>query len=64
MTVDSRAIYSIVPASMLRTIGVEPRRTETFGLADGRKVRRRVGWVQFEIQGCAGHLPSDLWPSR
>ena len=50
MTVDSGAIYSVVPALTLREINVRPERTETFWLADGRSVRRRVGHVVFEIQ--------------
>lgn len=54
MVVDSGAIYSVVPASILRQIDVEPRRTETFWLADGRKVRRQMGEVRFEIQGKEG----------
>ncbi len=54
ITVDSGAIYSVVPASVLRTIGVESERAETFWLADGRSVRRRVGHVVFEIQGSRG----------
>ena len=51
MVVDSGAIYSVVPSSVLNEIGVEPRRTETFWLADGRSVRRKMGEVRFEIQG-------------
>lgn len=54
MTVDSGAIYSIVPAQTLRQIGVQPERTDTFWLADGRSVQRRVGHVVFEIQGTQG----------
>ena len=51
MTVDSGAIYSVVPGAVLRSIGVEAERTETFYLADGRSVRRRIGHVVFAIQG-------------
>lgn len=54
MTVDSGAIYSVVPSSVLRAIGVVPERTATFWLADGRSVRRRVGHVVFEIEGNEG----------
>jgi clan AA aspartic protease len=54
MVVDSGAIYSVVPAAILRKIGVEPRRTETFWLADGRTIRRKMGEVRFEIQGREG----------
>lgn len=54
MTVDSGAIYSVVPSSILHQIGVEPERTETFWLADGRSVRRRIGYAFFDMQGCDG----------
>ncbi len=48
--VDSGAIYSVVPSEVLRSIGIEPEERETFWLADGRKVRRDVGWALFEIR--------------
>ena len=54
MVVDSGAIYSVVPATVLRAIGVQAERVETFGLADGRSVKRRVGHVHFEIEGREG----------
>jgi predicted aspartyl protease len=54
MMVDSGAIYSVVPGTILRSIGVEPQRTERFWLADGRSVRRSTGNVAFTIQGCEG----------
>ena len=54
MTVDSSAIYSVVPGPVLRSIGVRAERTETFYLADGRSVRRRIGHVLFAIQGSEG----------
>ncbi len=54
MTVDSGAVYSVVPGATLRGIGVVPKRVETFWLADGRSVKRRVGYVLFEIQGSEG----------
>jgi predicted aspartyl protease len=54
MVVDSGAIYSVVPAASLRSIGIEPERTESFGLADGRSVKRRVGHAVFEIEGREG----------
>jgi predicted aspartyl protease len=50
-TVDSGAIWSVVPSEILRSIGIEPETRETFWLADGRKVSRDVGWALFEIQG-------------
>ena len=54
MVVDSGAIYSVVPAGVLRSLGVQAEQTETFGLADGRSVRRRVGHAVFEIEGREG----------
>jgi predicted aspartyl protease len=43
-----------VPAAALRGIGIEPERTESFGLADGRSVKRQVGHAVFEIEGREG----------
>jgi predicted aspartyl protease len=57
MVVDSGAIYSIVPASMLRRIGVAPRETKPFALANGESVRRELGDVRYEIEGCTGAAP-------
>jgi predicted aspartyl protease len=54
MVVDSGAIYSVVPAAILRDIGVESERAETFWLADGRSVKRRIGHAIFAIAGCSG----------
>lgn len=54
MVVDSGAIYSVVPATVLRSIGVEARRSERFWLADGRSVRRQAGNAWFTIQGSEG----------
>ena len=54
MGVDSGAIYSVVPAGVLRSLGVQAEQTETFGLADGRSVRRRVGHAVIEIEGREG----------
>ena len=54
MVVDSGAIYSVVPTSILRQIGVTARQTETFGLADGSSIRRKVGEVRFELQSKEG----------
>ena len=49
MVVDSGAIYSVVPAGVLRRIGVEPTEMQTFGLANGATVRRELGNVRYEI---------------
>src|SRR2546429_20503 len=57
MVVDSGAIYSVVPAGVLRRIGVEPREVQAFGLAHGVSVRRSVGNVLYEIADRSGAAP-------
>jgi len=57
MVVDSGAIYSVVPAGVLREIGVVPRETKVFGLANGGSVRRDVGNVLYEIGASSGAAP-------
>ena len=51
MMVDSGAIYSIVPAEVLASLGVRPECRERFSLADGTTVRRDTAWVLFELEG-------------
>jgi clan AA aspartic protease len=55
--VDSGVVYSLAPAAALRKLGLRPYRTETFTLADGTKVKRRVGDAYFEINGKRGPAP-------
>jgi len=57
LMVDSGAIYSVVPATLLRRIGVEPRQVQTFALANGGTVRRAIGDVRYEIDRSAGAAP-------
>ncbi len=54
---DSGAVYSVVPGAILRKLGLRPYRTETFTLADGTKVKRKVGDAYFEINGSRGPAP-------
>ena len=47
--VDSGTIYSVVPSSILRKLGIKPlRQKEQFRLADGSKIERRKGGALFE----------------
>lgn len=57
LVVDSGAIYSVVPAGVLRRIGVRPRETQIFGLADGRSVRREIADVRYAIADRSGAAP-------
>ena len=51
LLVDTGALYSMVPGSALREIGVEPRVQVEFELADGRRIQRGVGEVRFHFDG-------------
>lgn len=55
--VDSGAVYSVVPASDLREIGIQPTRRERFTLANGESIERDVGEVGFRFQGRAATSP-------
>ena len=50
--VDSGSTYNILPASLLRQLGVEVWRSGTFRFADGRSIRRDLGqtWVRIDGQ--------------
>ena len=49
--VDTGATYSAVPASLLRRLGVEPRATRRFSLADGRFARLPMGVTTMRLAG-------------
>jgi clan AA aspartic protease len=57
MIVDSGAVYSVVPIPVLQSVGIEPYASETFSLADGRSVKRKIGAAIFEIEGRRGPSP-------
>jgi len=47
--VDTGAIYSVVPGSVLESLEIQPLELETFGLADGTKRTYPVGEAFFEL---------------
>src|SRR3989338_8571404 len=55
--VDSGAIYSVVPKSVLRRLGVKPHSKKTFTLADGSRITRDVGGLLFRFDGQQGASP-------
>jgi len=52
--VDSGAIYSVVPAAVLRKLGIKPREKQEFRLANGDKIVRRKGSALFRYNGRTG----------
>src|SRR6266516_2020470 len=55
--IDSRAVYSLVPAPTLRRVKVHPYRKVDFALTDGRTITRHVGDAYFEFRGEGGAAP-------
>src|SRR5437879_3510742 len=55
--VDSGAVYSLVPASILKRLGLRPYREQNFSLADGTTMKRRVGDAYFELNGNTAPAP-------
>ena len=51
LLVDSGAIYSIVPGSILSDLGLVPDQVESFRLADLTEIQRQVGEAAFSYQG-------------
>jgi predicted aspartyl protease len=49
--VDSGALYSVVPASVLRRLGIKPGKSKSFILADGTEVKRSLGQALFRLDG-------------
>lgn len=52
--VDSGAVYSVVPASILERLGIKPLDEQVFRLADGTKVVRRKGVAVFRYGDLIG----------
>jgi predicted aspartyl protease len=52
--VDSGVIYSVVPASVLRKLGIKPLTKEEFILANGEKIVRKKGIALFRYAGKVG----------
>jgi predicted aspartyl protease len=53
-TIDSGAVYSVVPAPMLRKLGIRPLKRETFRLANGSTIVRRKGGALFKFRDYVG----------
>ena len=52
--IDSGAVYSVVPAAVLRKLGIKPLSTQEFRLADGSAIRRKKGIALFKYQDKVG----------
>ena len=57
LLVDSSAVYSVVPKTVLSKLGLKPHSTKTFMLADGSEIKRKVGDAVFKLNGHQGASP-------
>lgn len=60
LLVDSGAKYSVLPHDVWHAIGLKPKRTLEFILADGSKVQRQVSECRFVLDGNDAHSPVVL----
>jgi predicted aspartyl protease len=54
LLIDSGAIYSVVPSSILAALGIRPVTEQTFRLADGSKIVRQKGVALFKYGESVG----------
>lgn len=52
--IDSGAIYSVVPAPVLKRLGIKPIAEQVFRLADGSKIVRKKGGALFRYRRRVG----------
>lgn len=55
--VDSGVVYSLVPATVLKRLGLRPYREMDFSLADGTFISRKIGDAYFELDGNSAPAP-------
>jgi clan AA aspartic protease len=65
--IDTGAVYSVVPARILRGLGIDPLEREEFTLADGTKRRYSIGEGYFQLDRRGGtskviFAPRDATP--
>ena len=53
-TVDSGAVYSVVPAKVHHKLRIRPQKCETFRLADGSTIVRWKGGALFKLREYVG----------
>ena len=58
--VDSGATYTLLPYEDWQSIGLSPKRSLTFTLADGTTIERKVSECHIEMSQGEGHTPVIL----
>ena len=62
--VDTGATFSMMPASLLRRLGIQPTRTRRLRLANGQVEERRTGMALFEVDGIDGEAMVVFGPDN
>jgi clan AA aspartic protease len=52
--VDSGAVYTLIPGTVLRRLGIKPHSVREFVLANGEVIKRQLATATFEYQGQRG----------
>ncbi len=60
LLVDSGATYTLLPHKDWQAIGLSPKRTMTFVLADGTTIEREVSECHIQLLQGEGHTPVIL----
>lgn len=55
--VDTGATFSKLPSDILKKIGVEPSFNTKVELGDGRRIKRKVGYVRIRLAGKSAPVP-------
>lgn len=58
--VDSGATFSVLPVHVWQALGLTPKRSLTFTLADGTPIQRQVSECHIFLAGLDGHTPVVL----
>ncbi len=58
--VDSGATYTLLPHKVWKAIGLSPKRSLTFTLADGTTIERKVSECHISLPEGEGHTPVIL----
>lgn len=62
--VDTGAFNSMLPASLLKELGLEPVEREVYELADGSEVEYAVGMARIALDGREWHCPVVFGPEN
>src|SRR5205809_558271 len=62
--VDSGARYTLLPNATWKEIGLEPKRSMRFVLADGTEVKRNISECHIQLPQGEGHTPVILGEER